>query len=230
MMRQYRFTSLLVALLLLMLLVPSARHLTSAAFPIISSVFVTVLFSAVLLSAVFAVCTRRKTVLLARSGAALVIVVAAANALWERPFLLITENVLAIGFLVYVLVLLLRFLFRDQQVTFETIAASLCGYLLIGLLWASIYTLLQTSDASAFSFPDTAERKTLGFGGEGTAVALYFSYVTLTTLGFGDIVPLSPFARMACTVEAITGQLYLTVLVARLVGLHIARAASEDSS
>jgi hypothetical protein len=59
--------------------------------------------------------------------------------------------------------------------------------------------------------------------GEPTAV-LYFSFATLTTLGYGDIVPVSAIARTLATLEAITGQLYLAVLVARLVGLHIAES------
>lgn len=63
------------------------------------------------------------------------------------------------------------------------------------------------------------------------AEMIYYSFVTLTTLGYGDIVPVSPSARSLATLEALTGQLYLTVLVARLVGLqitHSARRRSED--
>lgn len=54
----------------------------------------------------------------------------------------------------------------------------------------------------------------------------YFSFETLTTLGYGDIVPRSPVARMLATLEAVMGQIYLTVLIARLVGLHIVDANS----
>ena len=56
----------------------------------------------------------------------------------------------------------------------------------------------------------------------------YFSFATLTTLGFGDILPRSPAARTLATLEAVTGQIYLTVLIARLVGLHIVHASSRD--
>ncbi len=59
------------------------------------------------------------------------------------------------------------------------------------------------------------------FGGRNSTDALYFSFVTLTTLGFGDIAPISPLARTLVMLEAVTGQLFLAVLVARLVGLHI---------
>jgi hypothetical protein len=57
--------------------------------------------------------------------------------------------------------------------------------------------------------------------GQETGALTYFSFVTLTTLGYGDIRPLTSFARTACWLEAVIGQLYLTVLIARLVGLHL---------
>ncbi len=58
---------------------------------------------------------------------------------------------------------------------------------------------------------------------------VYYSFVTLTTLGYGDIVPVNPSVRALATLEAITGQLYLTVLVARLVGLHITHSSQRRS-
>ena len=63
-----------------------------------------------------------------------------------------------------------------------------------------------------------------GLGQQGHALSwrfLYFSFVTLTTLGYGDITPVHPLARSMATIEALTGQLYIAVLVARLIGLHI---------
>ena len=67
-------------------------------------------------------------------------------------------------------------------------------------------------------------------GTQTSAPMIYFSFVTLTTLGYGDIVPLSPAARALAMVEALLGQLYLTVLVARLVGLHITHSQQEEGS
>ncbi len=61
------------------------------------------------------------------------------------------------------------------------------------------------------------------FGGDDSTAVIYYSFVTLTTLGYGDIVPISPAARVLATGEAVIGQIYLTVLVARFVGMHIAQ-------
>jgi Na+/H+-dicarboxylate symporter len=65
------------------------------------------------------------------------------------------------------------------------------------------------------------------FGAEHTTTALYFSFVTLTTLGYGDITPVSTAARMLATIQAVIGQMYLTVLVARFVGMHISQAGER---
>ena len=58
---------------------------------------------------------------------------------------------------------------------------------------------------------------------------LHFSIVTITTLGYGDITPLTPLAKTVSYMEAVTGQIYIAVLIARLVGLHIAHSMSKDS-
>jgi len=64
------------------------------------------------------------------------------------------------------------------------------------------------------------------FGSEKSVTPLYFSYTTMTTLGYGDLVPHAPIARMLTSIQAVTGQIYLAVLVARLVGMQIAESRS----
>ena len=85
-------------------------------------------------------------------------------------------------------------------------------YFLIGFLWSFLYIVVTISDPGSISFPDSEL-----IPGE----IFYFSFVTLTTLGYGDITPESMMARNLTIIEATIGQIYLTVLVARLVGLHI---------
>lgn len=133
----------------------------------------------------------------------------------------IGRQVLAGVFFANAMLRILGHLFAARRVTLDLIAASLCVYLLLGLLWAVLYSLVDTTHARAFIVPDrdgpTAMRIDLGRSVE----VIYFSFATMTTLGYGDIVPKVPVARMLAALEALVGQLYLAVLVARLVGMHI---------
>ena len=116
-------------------------------------------------------------------------------------------------------------LFESQSVT----AASLCVYLLMGVLWAILYSLLQIVEPGsfAFSFAD-GESEMMRWGGNQGEIALYYSFVTMSTLGYGDIIPTSSLSRTCAALQAIVGQLYLAVLVARLVGLHIVRPSAKE--
>lgn len=111
----------------------------------------------------------------------------------------------------------LREVLSHQRVTSETVNGALCVYLLVALIWSQVYTILEATDPGSFRLPE-------GAGGD---VALqqtltYFSVVTQTTLGYGDVVPATPSARSLAVGQAIFGQLYLAVLIARLVALEIA--------
>lgn len=123
-------------------------------------------------------------------------------------------------FFTFVVATLLRKIFlHSDDVSAETIYSSISVYLLIGLAFAFLYMFMDFIDAA--SFPDDDM-----FAGDVVRTLegyMYFSFVTLTTLGFGDITPGTPQAGAFVYMESILGQLYLTVLVARLVGIHIAK-------
>ncbi|MCH7729056.1 MAG: hypothetical protein IH991_21625, partial [Planctomycetes bacterium] len=149
----------------------------------------------------------------------------------EGDSVAIAAHVAGLLFLVYTVVLILKFLFSTGRVSYDMICASLCVYLLLGVLWAITYSLIQIFDGQSFlsAFVDDGDGTTMRFGGERTLTALYYSFVTMSTLGYGDIVPRSSLARMAAAMQAIVGQLYLAVLVARLVGLHIVHATERQT-
>lgn len=109
-----------------------------------------------------------------------------------------------------------RFALRASVVDAEHVAAALSAYLLAGLMFAVLYVLVDR--AWPGSIVDSAVS-----GGSALSLesAVYFSYVTLATLGYGDVLPRDSLARGLAVVEALGAQLYLTVTVARLVGLHI---------
>ena len=104
----------------------------------------------------------------------------------------------------------LRFAMRARSVDLEHLYAALSAYLLAGIFFGSFYWVLEQIGAGSFAVSGEFTRMS----------AIYFSFVTLATLGYGDIVPLSDIARGLAVIEGIGGQLFLAVLVARLVSLY----------
>jgi hypothetical protein len=108
--------------------------------------------------------------------------------------------------------------FRDGPIDLNRIVGAVSIYLVLGLIWAFLYSMLETIQQGSFTFARQGiDDSQMNLVGE----FIYFSMVTLTTLGYGDIVPLSRPARMFASLEAITGQLYVAIVIARLVGLQI---------
>ncbi len=231
-MYRHRFDILLGTLVLLMLSAPGVLLLSGDSSKFLASVAVSVILSAMLLSAVFAVSRTRRTVIVALSLAVPAIVLRVLHVWLGRDAFLIGEHLLEILFLGYVIVVLLKHLFRAERVSFDTICASVCAYLLLATIWAMVYPVLDVLQPGsfAFSFAEPGQNSLMRLGDEKSVYPLYFSVVTMTTLGYGDIVPTSPAAQMLAAVEALTGQLYLAVLVARLVGLQIAQSIRRGSA
>jgi len=229
--REHRFVFLLAALTLLLVSSPLLHTLGPGRHPMLSGIVFTVAFAAMLLAAVFAVGRSRSSNLFALLLAIPVIALQVVRVWREGDSVAIAAHVAALLFLVYTVVLILKFLFSAGRVSSDMICASLCVYLLLGVLWAITYSLIQIFDGQSFlsAFADDGDGTTMRFGGERTLTALYYSFVTMSTLGYGDIVPRSSLARMAAAIQAIVGQLYLAVLVARLVGLHIVHATERQT-
>jgi Ion channel len=175
-----------------------------------------VLATLVLLSAVLAVGGRRRTLI-----AAILLVIPALVAKWLhhwRPDLVPPEIFSAAGivFVGFVAVHLLRFVLRATRVDTEVLCAGVSIYLLAGVLWAFAYILVAQVFPGAFVFTVGPASGRVMHGLE----AMYFSFVTLSTLGYGDVIPTSNVTRMLATAEATTGMFYMTVLIARLVSLY----------
>ncbi len=124
-----------------------------------------------------------------------------------------------IAFVLVIIVVMLKDIFSSSEIDLLLIVGAVVLYLLIGLLWGFIYLAIEQSGSGSFTANSV---QTIGFN-EQARTFLYYSITTLTTLGYGDIAPVSPPARAMAAMEAVAGQLYLTILVARLVGMHIAQ-------
>ena len=131
----------------------------------------------------------------------------------SHPYLFITGLSLDIVFLLIVVAILTLKIFSEDEVTGETIKGGISVYFMLGFLWSYAYLMVLFLDPGAISFPAPVER---------LSIITYFSFTTLTTLGYGDITPLSWMARNLVILQSTTGPIFLTVLIARLVGLHIA--------
>lgn len=138
--------------------------------------------------------------------------------------LLVAAHVLAAGFFGLALWGILRSVLVNR-VSGNSILGSLDGYLLLGIIWSLLYCAVETASPGSFRLPaaaaDAAAHRPLDRG-----LLHYFSFITLATVGYGDVTPLSPLARSLAWMEAIAGQFYLAVLVAGLVGFQVTHLVS----
>ena len=112
-----------------------------------------------------------------------------------------------------VIVLLLRYVFGPEVMDGDRLWGAAAAYLMIGILWCFLYALVELERSQTFLVRGEPNNLQL-------IDLLYFSFSTLTTIGFGDIVPLSPGAQVAAIFEGIVGTLFLAILIAKLVGVY----------
>lgn len=208
--RRFSTVQLLVALVVLLVSAPFVEELEGG------HLILSVLFSLVLVAAVFPVADQKRTLAIA-----LVLAVPALTARWMNhfrpdlvhPFVFL---VCALLLLAFVIGHLLHFVLRAPVVNVEVLCASIAAYLMLGLTWTVAYWLVdQVTPGGAFSFNTARGGHSIdGFTG------FYFSFITLSTVGYGDITPVSRAARWLAAMEAMTGLLYVAVLIARLVSLY----------
>src|SRR5512143_2830990 len=150
--------------------------------------------------------------------------VVAVGILLANGIVAVAEPVIRVAELVSLLLLLLVVLgqtFRAGPVTGHRIQGGIAGYVLLGLAWAQSYALLEMLHPGSFSGAIDAAAGHRSF--------VYFSFVTLTTVGYGDILPVHPAARSLAMLEAVTGPLYIAILLARLVSLAMAPGTGGDT-
>lgn len=123
-------------------------------------------------------------------------------------------------FLALVALTILFDLFKAREVNGDVLAGAVCVYLLIGLIWSYLFLLVEIYSPGSFNFTQGDARLQLWIAKEFYPF-FYLSLVTMTTIGYGDMTPVSTAARTLASVEGIIGQVYLTILVARLVGMHL---------
>ncbi|MCB2108772.1 MAG: hypothetical protein KDE14_13775 [Rhodobacteraceae bacterium] len=126
-----------------------------------------------------------------------------------------------LGMFSYLTWLVFLKVFSGRSVDADTIFGAVCIYVLLGLSWAVAYQLIELVDPGSFQATFDAAPPIAAAIEDYLRTYVYFSFTTLTSTGYGDIVPISSPARYAAILESMCGQIYLTVLVARVVGLHL---------
>ena len=201
---------LLASLVVLVLFYPFARVGPGAATLLI------LLNSATLAAGIYAVRETSIDVWITVSLAAVQVVLAVSGTVFRDERFGLPAIVLFVLFYVFTLIRLLGYVMRGRKVTLDKIYGAVSVYLLIGIAWGSLYVLIDAIAPGSFQISENV----LPADGSGLPDYFYFSFVTLTTLGYGDITPVSPFLRPLVVLEALSGVLYLAVLVARLVSLY----------
>ena len=141
----------------------------------------------------------------------------------ETQSLILMYAILATGYMIYVITLVVNQIFTGGEITAHKVAGSVAVYILLGQLWASLYLTCYIIYPPSFLYGGEIIKND-----EALRQLSYFSFVTLTTIGYGDIVTLSPVARLLTMVEGLLGQLFPAIFIAKLVSLQIGGRNKQD--
>jgi hypothetical protein len=213
-----RHLFLLIALLTLIIVGPllsASRH---------GTLVLNVIGAAMLLTALYAISECKQIIV----GAVILSILSILGTFLLQAYpshvMVMVSHATMIALLALFAFVILNYVVRSGRVTADKIFAAICAYLLIGYAWAFAYALLDEFNPGAFASPTEVARNDY----IGRVIQMrYFSYITLATVGYGDIVPRSTGARTMAILEAILGQFYLVALIGRLVGLHIVHGSER---
>jgi voltage-gated potassium channel len=187
-----------------------------------SRLILKILFTAIILSGTFSLEFRKRTRnILIASGTVTIFLI------WLSYFIIndwlkITMFFSFFCFNMFITVFMIRHIARSKNVTLTILINSINGYLLVGVLGAVLLAAEEILRKFVFHL-DAGGINFAGSGAQGFHDYLYFSFVTMTTLGYGDVTPISSSAKSTTIIIAVAGQLYLTMLVAMLVGKFLSR-------
>ncbi len=223
MFRQWRYLFLLVALLILLVFQPIVAGVDDVG-PLFDA-----LFALVMLMLVLALAQEKVW-----RGIACILLIPAAALSTGGHLLTSSAQVAsvtaghAIGALFFVAVAgkIIQSILVSQEVALDSIFGAICGYLLLGVACALTYVMIYAANPESFQLGDSV-RPQMEQGEYSRSVFIYYSFVTLTTVGYGDVTPVSIPARTLSWVEAMTGQLYLAVLVAGLISALVASKSAR---
>ena len=207
-----RFIYIILAIMLVILVTPFIRHSG-----ITGHLFTTLLAAMIPLTSFYALTADKKRALIILIIAAPFVILDGLSMFFATRYLMIAAISFGTILYLYIVVLLVINLLSYRVITADLIYCAISTYFLIGVMWAGIYFILEGISPGSFS------------GISETADLLYFSFVTLTTVGFGDITPQSILAKRLAVFEAAMGGIYLAVIIAMLVGRYMSMQSEQDS-
>jgi len=223
--QRFRFPIVLLSAVLLVVVQPLTQHMVT------DNRLFELLCSALILAVMLIVIPQRKQRWYAVSMGLMAILVMVSSHLCEDPLsrrLLISAHLLAAGFFAIALYGIVGsiLLFRTRH---SAGLSAVCGYLLLGIIWMMLYTAVELASPGSFRIPaqDAGE---LNSARSVRSMLGYFSFITLATVGYGDVTPVTPLSRTLAWLEAVAGQFYLGVLVAGLVGYKVTQALERVKS
>ena len=207
-----RFIYIILAIVLVMLVNPFIRQTGK-----IGYFFATMLITMIPLASYHALNEDRKRAFTILLIAAPFVILDGINMFFANRYLMVVAYSFATILYFYIVVLLVRNLLSQRIITANLIYCAISIYLLIGIMWAGLYVVLEGISPGSFS------------GISDTADLVYFSFVTLTTVGFGDVAPLSILVKRLAVFEAAMGGIYMAIIIAMIVGRYMSMQAELDS-
>jgi hypothetical protein len=206
-----RFLSLLIFIIAMIIVGPLFEEFVGL------SILIDILWTAIFVSAIYAVSQKKHHILIA-----VLLVLPMLGAIWTKYFvqykaLMVIGSLCGAAFFLFAIIQMLIFIYSHKEVTRDLIIGAAVVYLFMALMWTFIFVVVETLHPGSFNLPEGLEMVA-------TRQFVYYSFVTITTLGYGDITPITSLARSLCILEAVIGQLYLVVQVAWLVGVHVSQS------
>jgi hypothetical protein len=206
-----RFLSLLIFIIAMIVIGPLFEEFVHL------RILMDILWSAIFVSAIYAVSQKKHHILIA-----VMLALPMLASIWTKYFvqhraIVVIGGLCGAAFFLFAIIQMLTFIYSHKEVTRDMIVGAAVVYLFMALMWTFIFVGVETLHPGSFNFPEGQDILT-------SRQFVYFSFVTLTTLGYGDITPVTSLAKSLCILEAVIGQLYLVVQVAWLVGVHVSQS------
>ena len=211
-----RFLFLLISILLLLILSPLLYNFIGIKF------FLNVFMTAILISGTYAVSNKKIYILITAVLAMPMLLSMWSADFVQIPYILLTGEICGVLCMAFMVIIILSHIVRVKNVTEDVIFGAIVVYLLIGLMWSFMYSVAEYIHPGSFVMPEGPIKNS-------EFLFTYFSFVTLVTLGYGDITPLTAPVCSLSALEAIIGQIYLIVVVAWLVGMFVSQSMVRNS-